>query len=151
MINALQLFLSLHENESSRLLYDWCDSAFSFLPSSYKLNLHSGRHICFLTAMGTPFTCHNIISLARQMRQRPTASRNTERRLVWPPPDFRHPSYRRFPSGTPVSSTIKIDKLLISSIIGSSEGGFTSRDKRKWAEKMWNMKPTEWNWEFKND
>jgi hypothetical protein len=37
---------------------------------------------------------------------------------------------------TPVSSTIKIEQILISSIIGSSEGGFRSRDERKWAEKM---------------
>jgi hypothetical protein len=30
--------------------------------------------------------------------------------------------------GTPVSSTIKIEKVLISLIIGSSEGGFSLRD-----------------------
>jgi hypothetical protein len=31
--------------------------------------------------------------------------------------------YWWFPPGTPVSSTIKIEQILISSIIGSSEGG----------------------------
>jgi hypothetical protein len=30
---------------------------------------------------------------------------------------------------------IKIEQILISSIIGRSEGGFRSRDERKWAEK----------------
>jgi hypothetical protein len=33
------------------------------------------------------------------------------------------------------SSTVKIEKVLISLIIGSSEGGFRSRDERKQAEK----------------
>jgi hypothetical protein len=36
---------------------------------------------------------------------------------------------------TPIKK-IKIEKILIGSIIGSSEGGFRSRDDRKWAEKM---------------
>jgi hypothetical protein len=44
--------------------------------------------------------------------------------------------YRWFPPGTPVSSTIKIDKVLISLIIGNSEGGFRLRDERKQAENM---------------
>jgi hypothetical protein len=35
-----------------------------------------------------------------------------------------------------VSSTIKIEQILISLIIGSSEGRFRSRDERKGAEKM---------------
>jgi hypothetical protein len=45
---------------------------------------------------------------------------------------------RWFPPGTPdpVSSTIKIEKYLRSLIIGSSEGGFRSRDERKRAEKI---------------
>jgi hypothetical protein len=38
--------------------------------------------------------------------------------------------------GTLVSSTIKIEKVLISLIIGSSEGGFRSKDERKRAENM---------------
>jgi hypothetical protein len=41
-----------------------------------------------------------------------------------------------FSLGTPVSSTIKTEKVLISLIIGSSEGGFRSRDERKRAENM---------------
>jgi hypothetical protein len=44
--------------------------------------------------------------------------------------------YRWFPPGTPISSTIKIEKVLIGLIIGSSEGGFRSRDERKRAENM---------------
>jgi hypothetical protein len=44
-------------------------------------------------------------------------------------------TYRWFPADTPVSSTIKIEKILIILIIGSSEGGFRSRDVRKRAEK----------------
>jgi hypothetical protein len=40
-----------------------------------------------------------------------------------------------FPPGTPVSSTMKTEQILISLIIGSSEG-FRSRDARKQAENM---------------
>jgi hypothetical protein len=36
--------------------------------------------------------------------------------------------YRWFPPSTPVSSIIKIEKILKSSIIGSSLRGFRSRD-----------------------
>jgi hypothetical protein len=39
--------------------------------------------------------------------------------------------YWWFPPGTPVSSTIKIEKILISLIIGSSEKGFRLRDEKK--------------------
>jgi hypothetical protein len=46
---------------------------------------------------------------------------------------------KRFPPGTPVPSTIKIEQILISLIIGSSEGGFRSRDESKRAEKNRNM------------
>jgi hypothetical protein len=42
-------------------------------------------------------------------------------------------TYRWFPPGTPISSTIKMEKVLI---IGSSEEGFRSRDERKRAENM---------------
>jgi hypothetical protein len=35
---------------------------------------------------------------------------------------------QRVPPGIPVSSTINIEKILISLIIGSSEGGIRSRD-----------------------
>jgi hypothetical protein len=45
-------------------------------------------------------------------------------------------TYRWFPPVTPVSSTIKIEHILISLIIASSEGGFRSRDERKRAEKI---------------
>jgi hypothetical protein len=45
-----------------------------------------------------------------------------------------HPTLIWFPPGTPVFSTIKIEKVLISLIIGSSERGFRSRDERKRAE-----------------
>jgi hypothetical protein len=49
---------------------------------------------------------------------------------------FGRVTYRWFPPGTPVSSTIKSEKVLISLITGSSEGGFRSRDERKRAENM---------------
>jgi hypothetical protein len=44
-------------------------------------------------------------------------------------------TYWWFPPGTPVFSTIKIEKILISLINRSSEGGFRSKDERKQAEK----------------
>jgi hypothetical protein len=40
-------------------------------------------------------------------------------------------TYRRFPPGTLVSSTIKIGQIFISLIIESSKGGFRSRDEKK--------------------
>jgi hypothetical protein len=55
--------------------------------------------------------------------------------------------YQWFPPGTPVSSTIKIRKFLISKKIGCSEGGFRLRDERMRAEKNvkyeWRKRPTE--------
>jgi hypothetical protein len=44
-----------------------------------------------------------------------------------------------FHPGTPVSSTIKIENILISLITESSEGGFRSIDKKKRVEKKRNM------------
>jgi hypothetical protein len=40
-----------------------------------------------------------------------------------------------FPPGTPVSSTIKMEKILISLIIGSIERGFRSRDEESGQQK----------------